>query len=342
MPPALRLAVAMQESVNARYRAIVPLQELAQRGHTVYWPGDPHLNALYNGGTPSGWDLLYVQRLYDAGAVAAMERVRRAGIAVVWDTDDDVGAITRGTDAWRQLGGKRNVRRHFDETIAAARAAHVVTTTNEHLAQVYREHGVEHAVAIENYLAPRDLGHPRRRHQGVVIGITAAEEHGPDLRKLRFGAMLDRLLERHDGVRVVAIGSDLGLRSHRYSFLKRVEFEELVPTESEFDIALAPLRDTAFNQARSNVKLKEYAAAGAMWLASPVGPYARMGEEQGGLLVEDDEWLAVLEALLLDADRRRALADRARAWVQGQTIRAGAARWQAAYRGAVEQARAGA
>jgi hypothetical protein len=87
--------------------------------------------------------------------------------------------------------------------------------------------------------------------------------------------------------------------------------------------------------------LKEYAAAGAMWLASPVGPYVGMGEEQGGLLVGDDEWLPVLESLLVDVDRRRALAERAGVWVRGQTIRAGAARWQAAYREAVERARAG-
>ena len=89
------------------------------------------------------------------------------------------------------------------------------------------------------------------------------------------------------------------------------------------------------------MKLKEYAAAGAMWLASPVGPYLGMGEEQGGLLVGDDDWLGALEALLTDADRRRALTERAGAWARGETIRAGAARWQAAYREAVERARGG-
>ena len=66
----------------------------------------------------------------------------------------------------------------------------------------------------------RTSGIRRKRHQGVVIGITAAGEHEPDLRRMRLGETLERLLERHDGVRVVAIGVDLRLRSeHRYTYV---------------------------------------------------------------------------------------------------------------------------
>jgi hypothetical protein len=338
---ALRLAVAAQPTANGRYRAVVPLRELERRGHRVHWPGDPTFQALGNGGVPQGWDALHVQQMHDDEARAVIDRVRRAGIAVVWDTDDDISAVRRGSEAYHRLGGRRMIRRHFKSAVAAARAAHLVTTTNEHLAQVYRGEGVEHVAAIENYLAPEDLGHPRRRHQGIVIGITAAGEHEPDLRKLRFAAMLDRLLERRDGIRVVAIGADLRMSSHRYTYVRPVEIADLIPAEAEFDIALAPLRDTGFNRARSNVKLKEYAAAGAMWLASPVGPYVGMGEAQGGLLVEDGAWIDAIESLLDDDARRRELTDRARAWAAGQTISAGAALWQAAFRDAVARAQGG-
>jgi hypothetical protein len=337
----LRLACVATRTPNGHYRVIVPLQEMARRGHTVHWPGDPTFLALRDGTAPP-WDAMHVQQLYDAEALEMIACMRRLGVAVVWDTDDDISAVTRGSEAWHRQGGRRGIRRRFKQAVQAARTAHLVTTTNEHLANVFREEDVEHVVAVENYLAPQDLVHPRRRHQGIVIGIVAAGEHEPDLRRMRLGETLERLLERHDGVRVVAIGSDLRLRSaHRYRHIRDLEIDELIPTECEFDIGLAPLRDTRFNRARSNVKLKEYAAAGAMWLASPVGPYLGMGEEQGGLLVGDGDWLGTLEALMVDVDRRRALTERARAWVQGQTIRAGAARWQAAYRDAVERARAG-
>ena len=77
-------------------------------------------------------------------------------------------------------------------------------------------------------------------------------------------------------------------------------------------------------------------------LASPTGPYVDMGEEQGGLLVEDGDWLPALEVLLRDPDRRRALAASARRWAEGQTISAGGARWQAVFRDAIECSRGGA
>jgi hypothetical protein len=337
----MRLAVAPQTTANGHYRAILPLQELARRGHTVHWPGDATFTRVSEGGAP-GWDALLVQQMHDDDALDIMRRVRGQGVALVWDTDDNLGAVTRGSQAWHRLGGRRGIRHHQKQAIAAARLAHVVTTTNERLAQVYRDEGCEQVVAIENYLAPGDLRHGRRRHQGVVIGITCAGEHEPDLKRMRLGATLEQLLERHDGVRVIAIGVDLRLRDrHRYQYVWGCEIEELLQLESEFDVGLAPLRDTTFNRARSNVKLKEYAAAGAMWLASPIGPYVGMGEEQGGLLVDDGDWLSALEALLQDPDRRRALAASARAWAEGQTIRAGATRWQAAFRDAIERSRDG-
>lgn len=336
----LRLACVATRTANGHYRVIVPMQEMARRSHTVHWPGDRTFKLLEAGDVPP-WDAMHIQQMHDEEGLEIMARMRRAGVAVVWDTDDDLRSVTRGSEAWHRHGGRRGIRRHAKQALQAARTAHLVTTTNEHLAQVYRDQGVEHVVAVENYLAPEDLQRPRKRHQGIVIGLVAAGEHEPDLKRMKFAAMLETLLERHDGVRVVCMGVNLRLRrEHRYTFVDDVPIADLVAAESEFDIGLAPLRDTAFNRARSNVKLKEYSAAGAMWLASPVGPYRGMGEEQGGLLVGDDDWLSTLEALLADADRRRALTERARGWVQGQTIRAGAARWQAAYRDAVERARA--
>lgn len=95
------------------------------------------------------------------------------------------------------------------------------------------------------------------------------------------------------------------------------------------------------SRARSNVKLKEYAAAGAMWLASPIGPYKGMGEAQGGLLVAEEDWYPTLESLLTDHARRLALTKRAQTWVRRQTIVQGGDHWEAAFRAAIARAKRG-
>jgi hypothetical protein len=152
--------------------------------------------------------------------------------------------------------------------------------------------------------------------------------------------VLQRLLRAHEGVRLTTIGCDQDFPTTRHVHRSSVQIEELVAAESTFDIGLAPLVDTPFNRARSNVKLKEYASAGAMWLASPVGPYVGMGEAEGGALVADGEWYAALERYVLDAESRRQLADRARAWAQLQTADLAAGRWEAVLAGAVARMRA--
>jgi glycosyltransferase involved in cell wall biosynthesis len=89
------------------------------------------------------------------------------------------------------------------------------------------------------------------------------------------------------------------------------------------------------------VKLKEYAALGIPWLASPVGPYVGLGEAQGGLLVQDAEWGRALGSLIEHPLRRARLGRRARAWAASQTIDFAVAQWEAAFEDAVRRTRGG-
>jgi glycosyltransferase involved in cell wall biosynthesis len=98
-----------------------------------------------------------------------------------------------------------------------------------------------------------------------------------------------------------------------------------------FDIGIAPIADLPGNRARSDIKVKEYAASGVPWLASPVGPYVGLGEPEGGRLVPDDGWFEALDRLVSRRRERKRLGRRGERWAKGQTIDAGADRWESVF-----------
>ncbi len=195
---------------------------------------------------------------------------------------------------------------------------------------------------IENYLRP-GFGAPRRvAHETVTIGWLAALEHRMDYERLGLRDVFLRLLDSHPQVRLVSIGLKLKLDHPHYRHIDITPYERIAAQLAQFDVGIAPLADIAFNRGRSSVKLKEYAACGVPWLASPVGPYAELGPEEGGGLVADDGWYAALAALADDVERRRALGVNAKSWAQRQTIVHHVQEWESVLRDAVGSARAAA
>lgn len=344
---------------NGFYRGILPISALHQAGHDARLvPTDAKRPPV---ALVRGVDVLLVHRFWDDRAQLLMREARESGAAVVWDDDDDLGASPKGTIAERRHGGMTRQRR----LLALKRIfklVDLVTAPSRTLAERFREHGAAEVEAIENYIPSMFVQRGFTSLDGVTIGWVAGGEHQYDAEQLRIRAVLGRLLDERPDVQVMTVGLGLGFESDRYHHVKwvplhssgseratighgrakvaidRLDARGLTSVTGLFDIAIAPLADVAFNQARSNIKLKEYAAGGAAWLASPVGPYAAMGEAEGGRLVADDRWHDEISRLLDRPRERRKLAKRAAKWVTGETIEQNASRWERAFARAVERA----
>jgi glycosyltransferase involved in cell wall biosynthesis len=190
---------------------------------------------------------------------------------------------------------------------------------------------------LENHIPTEFLRPDRRPHTAITIGWVAGFEHQMDVDRLPIKAALQQLLDERPEVSVMSVGLGLGLRSERYRLDKEVQLVVLTQHLAQWDIGIAPIADIDFNRARSNIKLKEYAAAGIPWLASPIGPYEGMGEKQGGRLVADDDWHAQLTQLIDKPRDRRKLAKRAEKWVSGQTLERHVDAWEAVLEGALRR-----
>jgi glycosyltransferase involved in cell wall biosynthesis len=308
---------------SSNYRAYHPLAELARRGHLVATftepeelsPSDDDLAVLLN-----DFDVVYMARYIEPEAVDLARRLTAAGMGIAWDYDDDVVRPER--------------RAGFD---GMAQIVDVVTTTNELLAERYREYGACTVVPIPNYITRPSLVAPRRRHDGTVLGYIGWIDHQDDWDELGLREICEDLLDAHADLRVESVGPiDLRLPAERYRSHGALNFDQLPQAIAGFDVAIAPLIDKPGNATRSDIKLKEYAIAGVPWLASGYGPYVGFGEEQGGRLVDDDGWFDALNDLVKDGKARKKLGKRGQKWAKEQTLERNVGAWI----GALEEAMA--
>jgi glycosyltransferase involved in cell wall biosynthesis len=327
----MRIAVfANEREMSSYYRAYEPMNALGRRGHTLI------VNGRDGTVTPEvlDCDVALISRWQGMGAQKLAEQLQRAGVAVVWGHDDAV-----------ELNPNLNpraleVQKRKAEIRAMLRLADVVTTTSEPIAGHYREMGATSVHVIENYLGDHYADLERPPHDGIVLGWAAWIDHQADWKQLRLHATVSRLLERHPELRVESVGMvDLQLPRERYVRTRQVPFEQLGRQLVRFDIGIAPIVDNPFNAARSNIKVKEYAAAGVPWLASPIGPYAGLGEKQGGHLAADDRWYEEIERMLGDERGRRKLAKQGRKWAAEQLLKRNTRGWERALSEAIDRRR---
>jgi glycosyltransferase involved in cell wall biosynthesis len=324
------------ETVNAVYRSIGPMRALAERGHEVRQLELSRIDAWHD---ELRWcELLHVHRVCDGGSVELARAAKMAGAAVVWDDDDDVTRVPRGMREYRDVGGLKGERRRAARTRMFA-SVDLVTAPSAHLAETFRAGGAPQARVLENYVID-DFTRVRAAPDAQRIGWVAAGEHKLDLEHVPIVEALQRLLDAHPHVRVTTIGIKLALDSDRYEHIPRAPLPRLLEQVARFTIGIAPLSPAlAINEARSNVKLKEYAAVGVPWLASPIGPYAGLGEREGGRLVADDRWFEELDALVRGDRLRRRLAKRAARWGRSQLLSRNVACWERAFEHARGQGR---
>ena len=91
-----------------------------------------------------------------------------------------------------------------------------------------------------------------------------------------------------------------------------VDWDKLPALISEVDINLAPLVDSIFNRAKSEIKWIEAALVKVPTVASNIGAFSdAVVDGETGLLATDDQWFDKFEALVLSPELRQKIADAA-------------------------------
>lgn len=320
------------------------LQPFAQLEHEweVVWGVDWHKNppkvleeAL------SGADAVLIQRFFPLPATADMvEKIFAAGVPVIYDMDDPIIDVVEGDPCYKDIA---LCRPYAMDVLRRADAVFVSTDTlRESFSKTASNIAVlPNLVDLRLFAAPVILPDVVTR-----IGILGTGTHGADLALVE-GA-LRKLLQRHQGkVEVVVMGMQAAgaetIPGLRYlDYVADYESYAAKLRELGLHIALVPLRDIPFNRGKSNIKWLEYSACGIAGIYSKVEPYRCVRHGETGLLVDNTEeaWLAAIESLIEQPERRMALAQAAQREVfERYALQTNVQRYAEAYRAVLEQPR---
>lgn len=306
------------------YRCALPAKYLSLAGHEVYhsgrggtsgdelvvigWDGEPHTDL----------DIIILQRWMDQWTPELIRKARANGQIVINDIDDWFGGVRPSNNAYWHSHPAYNPDRNVNHYRKSLQAGTALTVSTPYLADRYSQMGIKNIEVIRNgieidsfkYNAPLDSRKP------VYGWVGATPFRSGDLETLRgvIGPFLDRygLTFHHSGH---LDGCPTAAELARIT-PKRVTTESMQPIEhypqmfDAIDVGLAPLSNIPFNQAKSAIKVMEYAARGIPFIAADTPEYRWFGE---GLIAKKSRpasWKKHLEAML-DPDLRYDLAKHA-------------------------------
>ena len=360
------------------YRCIAPARELRKRGHDADIP--PHTIERNEKGAETlkfevteipDADVYVLQRRQESEWPVLAKYLRDMGKVVVAETDDWFLGIPTYNPA---AGGTSPYKRWFATEVDEKGQPHIVairrerkdasrenmhrtfsqatllTVTTNFLAEQYSRYNPNVRV-VPNYLdwemwervTPQYEVERERLRIGWMGSLTWRKG---DLQILQ--GLIGPFMRRHPEIDFVAAGDNgevihdfLEIPDDQRITYGRANFPDLPLITAVMDIGLIPLELNNFNEAKSDLKGREYAACGVPCIASPTESYRGWVEEgtNGFLARRPKDWLRHLEAMVSDDGLRRQMGKAARDKARANTIQEHVGEWEQVFQEHVGESR---
>ena len=336
------------------YRLIWPSEVLIKKGHdiTIVPPKerDKMMQATLRNGVvtsvkiPTDADVIVLQRVTHRYLAQAVKVIRQSGVAVIVDMDDDLTCIHPSNPAFNALHPVNgNVDHNWQNTLAACDNATMVTVSTPALVTRYGRKAPAHVLynmVPERFLAvPHDDSDVVGWGGAVFSHPTDLQELGPSIATLLRDGGAFKIAGPIDGVhKALGLPSDAPVAST--GVIKDIYAWPLAI--NSLGIAVAPLADSRFNNAKSWLKMAEYAAVGVPCIGSPREEYRRLHRKGIGLIAKNPtEWAKQIKRLRSSEDFREDMSAKGRAVMETLTIEENAELWLEAWTEALIRERAG-
>ena len=318
------------------YRLHSPLTYVAKNNPDVY---DIAVSGQIDRSHYTGLDLVIFQRQYAQDVYDAAVRMKKNGIKLVYEIDDNLFDIPSWNPAYKTLGSPTVQKglRAFLELVD------VVFVTNNSMQKIYAPY------CKKIYVLPNSINYDviypntKNNQKKDVVCWQGSSTHERDVGIIKnclknLGKDSDIILKMWSGfTQREKIGS---VRKPVFD-IPGSETLQLVPFDSFFQmfaqvgtsIGLAPLTANKFNKCKSNLKFLEYTALDAVTVASSFGPYGDTIENRvTGILVSDNtQWYPAVRELLEDKDLYKSILKNAKEFVRSEyNIESNYKLWQTA------------
>lgn len=290
-------------------------------------------------------DTVIFGRTYAAGyePIKIMRDYKRMGKRVLYDMDDDFWEVSKDNPSANVSNALK------DQYEGMIREADAVITPSKALAKKFKKYFKKPIFICPNGIDPSVYQLRPKDKPELVIGYMGAASHWKDLQLV--GEVLAKLAETYSFIFTIygLTGEPMEAAMYNYQrmlsgnykpeqneyFRAALDFytqlknmrmwhipfmpPELHPSvlgRADFDIGLAPLQDTKFNNGKSCIKFYEYASVGTVTLASDVEPYKSEVNYRAKNTFKD--WYDKLEKLIIDERFRKETLEEQRKYVLEQ------------------------
>ncbi len=306
-------------------RVRTPLKEFVKHGHSVV-QADGIKKIPFE-----GWDIVIFnnlvgqidrmngnQKVGEYDIVEVIKEFQKAGAKVVYDTDDGQDAIPP------HIVNKFEFNKVLPSFYKFVKYADLITVTTPELKAHVRKHTKKPIVVLPNSIDPSEFP-AKGKEDKIKIGYSGSISHTYDI-EIAYPAI--KALKKKYSVYFEILGFQHDFCKYKKPVKVYKYYEALASLNA--DIMICPLEDTEFNRCKSPLKFLESSMTGAAVLASNVYPYKR--EMKKDWLVNDDEWYARLEELILNKEKREQMAKEQREWIlKNRDIRNNWKLWEKKY-----------
>jgi glycosyltransferase involved in cell wall biosynthesis len=257
-----------------------------------------------------GYNTVVLKLIMDRTTAPQMRLAKQnARQKFIVDIDDFYQGLTSANKAFllsHPEHNKKSNRDFYEDVIAEA---DLITVSTPFLYDYYAEQ-YPNVKMVRNGVNMNMFNPRKHTDRKPVFGWTGSTEYrNNDLEQLR--EWLPDFLEEHDLTFHHAGYSDgaptfaeiTGIDPNRLTMSPLVDIVNYA-SGFKFDVGIVPLNNIPFNQAKSNIKGLEYAAAGIPFIASDMPEYRLLHEDGVGVLADTSEqWKAAATMYLKKATR---------------------------------------